>query len=58
MQKNVHLVFFFTINVKKGDKVKTKQTIGTVFTDPDNDNKTEMFFQVWKEKERQKYIKL
>ena len=40
-----------TISVKKGDKVKTKQTIGTVYTDPDNDNKTEMFFQVWKDKE-------
>ena len=42
-----------TINVKKGDKVKTKQTIGTVYTDPDNDNKTEMFFQVWKDKDIQ-----
>lgn len=42
-----------TISVKKGDKVKTKQTIGTVFTDPDNDNKTEMFFQVWKDKDIQ-----
>ena len=42
-----------TISVKKGDKVKTKQTIGTVFTDPDNDNKTEMFFQVWMDKDIQ-----
>ncbi len=42
-----------TINVKKGDKVQTKQTIGTVYTDPDNDNKTEMFFQVWMDKEIQ-----
>ena len=42
-----------TISVKKGDKVKTKQTIGTVYTDPDNDNKTEMFFQVWKDKDIQ-----
>ena len=40
-----------TISVKKGDKVKTKQSIGTVYTDPDNDNKTEMFFQVWKDKD-------
>lgn len=40
-----------SINVKKGDKVKTKQAIGTVYTDPDNDNKTEMFFQVWKDKD-------
>ena len=39
--------------VKKGDKVKTKQAIGTVFTDPDNDNKTEMFFQVWMDKDIQ-----
>ena len=42
-----------TISVKKGDKVKTKQAIGTVFTDPDNDNKTEMFFQVWMDKDIQ-----
>ncbi len=42
-----------TISVKKGDKVKTKQSIGTVYTDPDNDNKTEMFFQVWKDKDIQ-----
>jgi len=42
-----------TISVKKGDKVKTKQNIGTVYTDPDNDNKTEMFFQVWKDKDIQ-----
>ena len=40
-----------TISVKKGDKVKTKQTIGTVYTDPDNDNKTEMFFQIWQDKD-------
>lgn len=40
-----------TICVKKGDKVQTKQTIGTVYTDPDNDNKTELFFQVWKDKD-------
>ena len=40
-----------TINVKKGDKVKTKEVIGTVYTDPENDNKTEMFFQVWKDKD-------
>lgn len=40
-----------SISVKKGDKVTAKQTIGTIYTDPDNDNKTELFFQVWKDKE-------
>jgi len=37
--------------VKTGDKVKTKQAIGKIYTDTDNDNKTEMQFQIWKEKE-------
>ncbi len=36
-----------SINVVVGQKVKAKQTIGQVYTDPDNDNKTELFFQVW-----------
>lgn len=40
-----------TICVKKGDHVTAKQRIGTAYTDPDNENKTEIFFQVWKDKE-------
>lgn len=34
-----------TVNVSQGQKVNTKQTIGTVFTDPDNN--TILDFQVW-----------
>lgn len=35
--------------VKKGDKIKTKQQIGTVFTDLDDGNKSILKFQIWKE---------
>jgi septal ring factor EnvC (AmiA/AmiB activator) len=35
------------VTVKMGDKVKTKQVIGTVFTDTDDSNKTILKFQVW-----------
>ncbi|MDX8337825.1 peptidoglycan DD-metalloendopeptidase family protein [Draconibacterium sp. IB214405] len=35
--------------VKKGDKVTTKQTIGTVFTDVKEGNKSILKFQIWKE---------
>ncbi len=38
------------LNVKQGDKVVAKQKIGTIFSDPEQDNKTELFFQVWKDK--------
>lgn len=38
------------LNVKQGDKVETKQTIGTIFTDPDQDQKTELYFQIYKDK--------
>ena len=38
--------------VKKGDKVTTKQTIGTVFTDYDDDNKTVIKFQIWHESQK------
>ncbi len=37
--------------VKNGDKVTAKQRIGRIYTDPDNDNKTELFFQVRKDTE-------
>ena len=38
------------LSVKQGDKVDTKQTIGTIFTDPDQDQKTELYFQIYKDK--------
>jgi len=34
--------------VHQGDKVKTKQTIGVVYTDNDKDHKTVLQFQIWK----------
>ena len=37
--------------VKKGDKVTTKQNIGTVFTDPE-DNKSILKFQIWLENQK------
>ncbi|MDR2841187.1 MAG: peptidoglycan DD-metalloendopeptidase family protein [Paludibacter sp.] len=38
------------IYVKVGDNIKAKQAIGKIYTDTDNDNKTELYFQVWKDK--------
>ncbi len=35
-----------TLYVRQGDKVQTKQKIGKIYTDADEDNKTEIFFQV------------
>jgi septal ring factor EnvC (AmiA/AmiB activator) len=35
------------IYVNVGDKVSAKQSIGRIFTDSDNDNKTELYFQIW-----------
>ena len=40
-----------TLYVKTGDKVAAKQKIGKIYTDPENDNKTELFFQVRKDTE-------
>ncbi len=37
------------LNVKQGDKVSAKQKIGTIYSDPEEDNKTELFFQIWKD---------
>ena len=39
------------LNVKQGDKVETKQTIGTIFTDPEQDEKTELYFQIYKDRD-------
>ena len=38
------------IYVRVGQKVDAKQNIGQIYTDPENDNKTELFFQIWKER--------
>ena len=39
------------LNVKQGDKVDTKQTIGTIYTDAEQDQKTELYFQIYKDKD-------
>ncbi len=38
------------LSVKQGDMVDTKQAIGTIFTDPEQDQKTELYFQIYKDK--------
>lgn len=38
--------------VKKGDKVSTDQTIGTVYTDADDGNKSILKFQIWRENQK------
>ena len=38
------------IFVNVGDKVSAKQAIGRIYTDRENDNKTELYFQVWKDR--------
>ena len=40
------------VTVKKGDKVATKQTIGTVYTDTADDNKSILKFQIWLENQK------
>jgi septal ring factor EnvC (AmiA/AmiB activator) len=39
-----------SIYVNVGDKISAKQSIGKIYTDNENDNKTELYFQVWKGK--------
>jgi septal ring factor EnvC (AmiA/AmiB activator) len=38
------------IYVKNGQKIVSKQNIGKIFTDHENDNKTELYFQIWQDK--------
>lgn len=38
------------IYVSVGDKVSAKQDIGKIYTDDENDNKTELYFQIYKDK--------
>lgn len=40
------------VTVKKGDKVATKQAIGTVYTDTDDDHKSILKFQIWLENQK------
>lgn len=39
------------IYVRIGEKVKAKQKIGQIYTDSDSDNKTELYFQIRKDKD-------
>ncbi|HRZ97761.1 MAG TPA: peptidoglycan DD-metalloendopeptidase family protein [Paludibacter sp.] len=39
-----------SIYVNVGQKVSAKQSIGKIYTDDENDNKTELYFQIWKGK--------
>lgn len=39
-----------SIKVKQGDKVKEKQEIGEILTNTNEDNKTELYFQIYKER--------
>jgi len=36
--------------VREGEHVNAKQAIGKIYTDDEKDNKTELYFQVWKDK--------
>lgn len=36
--------------VKQGDKVETKQKLGTIYSDPEQDNKTELYFQIYQDR--------
>lgn len=39
-----------SLSVKQGDNVSAKQAIGIIYTDPDEDNKTELYFQIYKDR--------
>ncbi len=38
------------IYIKQGDKVQSKQAIGSIYTDINEDNKTELYFQIYKDR--------
>ena len=38
------------LSVKQGDAVDTKQNIGTIYTDPEQDQKTELYFQIYQDR--------
>ena len=35
--------------MKEGDKVSTKQRIGKIFVDTENDNKTELYLMIYRD---------
>lgn len=37
------------VYVKAGDKVSTSQSVGAIYSDPDQNNRTVLHFQLWKE---------
>ena len=39
------------LQVKQGDKVEPKQAIGTIYTDAEDDQKTELYFQIYKDRD-------
>jgi len=40
------------VTVKKGDKISARQNLGTIYSDPGDDNKTILKFQIWKESQK------
>ncbi len=38
------------LQIKQGDHVSTKQAIGTIYTNPEEDNKTELYFQIYQDR--------
>jgi murein hydrolase activator len=40
------------VMIKTGDKVSARQTIGTVYADPDDGNKSILKFQIWRENQK------
>ncbi len=38
------------LKVKQGDNLKAKQAIGIIYSDPEEDNKTELYFQIYKDR--------
>ncbi len=40
------------VTVKKGDQIAAKQSLGTVYSDPEEENKTLLKFQIWKESQK------
>lgn len=39
------------ICVQKGSKITAKQKLGTIYSDPEEDNKTELYFQIYRDRE-------
>ena len=39
-----------SIKVKQGDKVDAKEEIGEILTNTNEDNKTELYFQIYKDR--------